>query len=84
VNIPYFERGGTSPMPAPLKDALAHLSEPNLFVLDLAPAVERYYANPAAPLLRFERDRHPSPAAHALIANAIDGFLRDQGVPAAR
>jgi hypothetical protein len=84
VNIPYFERGGTSPMPAPLKDALAHLREPNLSVLDLAPAVERYYASPAAPLLRFEHDRHPSPAAHALIADAIDSTLRDQGLLAAR
>ncbi|HEU0107849.1 MAG TPA: hypothetical protein VFT38_16830 [Vicinamibacteria bacterium] len=84
VNIPYFERGGTSLMPVPLKDALGHLGEPNVSVLDLAPTVERYYANASAPLLRFDRDRHPSPAGHALIAEAIDGFVRDQGLLAAR
>jgi hypothetical protein len=84
LNIPYLERGGTSPMPAPLKEALAHVGEPNLFVLDLAPAVARYYASPTGPLLRFDRDRHPSPAGHALIADAIDGFVRDQGWLAAR
>jgi hypothetical protein len=88
LNIPYFERGGTGPMPAPLKEALAAVPAPNLSVLDLAPAVQRHYADPAAPLLRFERDRHPNPAAHALIADAIDGFVRDRGLladlPAAR
>jgi hypothetical protein len=80
LNIPYFERGGTTAMPPPLKDALARLDAPNLSVLDLAPAVERYYADPSRPLLRFERDRHPNPAAHALIADAIDGFVRDRGL----
>ena len=67
LNIPYFERGGTGAMPAPLKDALARVAAPNLSVLDLAPIVERHYADPSAPLLRFDRDRHPNPAAHALI-----------------
>ena len=80
VNIPYFERGGTGAMPAPLKDALARVDAPNLSVLDLAPVVERHYADPSAPPLRFERDRHPNPAAHALIADAIDGFIRDRGL----
>jgi hypothetical protein len=80
LNIPYFERGGTNAMPAPLKDALVRVDAPNLSVVDLAPVVERHYADPAAPLLRFERDRHPNPAAHALIADAIDGFVRDRGL----
>jgi hypothetical protein len=80
LNIPYFEREGTGPMPAPLKEALAAVDAPNLSVLDLVPAVQRHYADPAAPLLRFERDRHPNPAAHALMADAIDGFVRDRGL----
>ena len=56
--------------------------------MDLAPFVERHYADPSAPLLRFDRDRHPNPAAHALMADAIDGYVRDRGLlpglPAAR
>jgi hypothetical protein len=80
LNIPYFERGGTGAMPAPLRDALVRVSAPNLAVLDLAPVVERYYARPSAPLLRFDRDRHPNAAAHALIADAVDAFVRDRGL----
>jgi hypothetical protein len=80
VNIPYFERGGTNAMPEPLKDALTRVSAPNVSVLDLAPIVARHYADPSAPLLRFDRDRHPSPAAHALIADALDGFVRDRAL----
>lgn len=80
VNLPYLERGSTNPIAAPLKEAIARLPAPNLYLLDLAPMVERYYANPAAPLLRFERDRHPNPAAHALFASAIDGFVREHGL----
>ena len=80
LNIPYFERGGTGAMPAPLKEALAHVAAPNVSTLDLAPVVERHYADPSAPLLRFDLDRHPNPAAHALIADAIDGFVRGQGL----
>jgi hypothetical protein len=80
VNLPYLERGTTNPIAAPLKEALARLPAPNLYLLDLGPMVERYYANPAAPLLRFERDRHPNPAAHALFAAAIDAFVREHGL----
>jgi hypothetical protein len=80
LNIPYFERGGTNAMPEPLKDALTRVSAPNVSVLDLAPIVERHYADPSAPLLRFDRDRHPNPAAHALIADALDGLVRDRGL----
>jgi len=80
LNIPYFERGGTNAMPEPLKDALTRVSAPNVSVLDLAPIVERHYADPSAPLLRFDRDRHPSPAAHALIADALDRLVRDRGL----
>ena len=80
LDIPYFERGGTGAMPAPLKDALARVDAPNLSALDLAPIVERHYADPSAPLLRFDRDRHPNPAAHALMADAIDSFVRGQGL----
>ena len=80
LDIPYFERGGTGAMPAPLKEALARVDAPNLSALDLAPIVERHYADPSAPLLRFDRDRHPNPAAHALMADAIDRFVRDRGL----
>jgi hypothetical protein len=80
LNIPYLERGGTNAMPAPLKEALARVGASNLSVLDLAPIVERHYADPSAPLLRFDRDRHPSPAAHALIADALDHFVRERGL----
>jgi hypothetical protein len=86
LNIPYFERGPTPPTPVPLKNALTRLLRPNMIFLDLGPAVDRHYSNPSAPLLRFERDRHPSAAAHALMADAIDASLRERWllpVPAA-
>ena len=77
VNLPYLERGTTNPIPAPLEEAVSHLGGRNVFLLDLAPVVQRHYAAPAAPLLRFDRDRHPNPAGHALFADAIDAFARD-------
>jgi hypothetical protein len=80
LNIPYLERGATNPLPAPLSEAVARLSAPNLSLLDLAPAVARHYARPAAPSLRFDRDRHPTPAGHALIADAVDEFVRGRGL----
>jgi len=78
VNLPYLERGTTNPIAEPLRDAVARLQAkaPNLAHLDLGPAVERYYASPSAPLLRFEHDRHPDPAGQALFADAIDAFVR--------
>lgn len=79
--VPQFlGRGQSTPVPAPLKEALARLHLPNLRVLDLGPTVARHYADPAAPSLRFERDAHPNPAAHALFAGAMDSFLRDRGL----
>jgi hypothetical protein len=84
VNLPYLERGTTNPMPGPLKDAVQALHRPNLLLLDLAPVVARHYADPAAPLLRAERDGHPNAAGHALIAESIDGFLREKGLVPAR
>jgi len=85
VHIPqYLGRGEYSPAPVPLKGAISRLHAPNLFFLDLWPVVARHYGDPAAPSLRFERDGHPDAAAHALFADAIDGFLRQKGlVPAA-
>ena len=80
VNLPYLEREGTSPAPAPLRDAVAALSAPNLSFLDLAPVVARHYAGPASPSLRFERDRHPSAAGHAVFAEGIDAFVRAHGL----
>jgi hypothetical protein len=87
LDIPYFERGASHSMPAPLKNALTRLARPDVVVLDLGPTVDRHYSNPSAALLRFERDRHPNAAAHALMAAAIDGSLRERGLlpgPAAR
>ncbi len=88
VNIPYFERGSTNTIPPPLTAAIEDVHASNLALLDLAPMVARYYADAAAPPLRFDRDRHPNSAAHALIAEAIDRLVRDRGwlpgLPAAR
>jgi hypothetical protein len=87
LDIPYFERGGPHHMPVPLKNALTRVLRSNIVFLDLGPAVDRHYASPSSPLLRFDRDRHPNAAAHALIAEAVDASLRERGLlpePAAR
>jgi hypothetical protein len=80
VDIPYFERGTGRSMPEPLRGAMRRLRRPGVALLDLGPAVDRHYADPSAPLLRFDRDRHPNGAAHALMADAIDGFVRERGL----
>jgi len=80
VYIPYLERGGTQAPSAALASALAGVEAPDVTVVDLAPVVARHYADPASPLLRFERDRHPSPAAHALFADALEPALRARGL----
>lgn len=78
--MPYLERGGTQePSPA-LAAALAEVAGAGVTVVDLAPAVRRHYADPAAPLLRFERDRHPSAAAHVLFASGLEPVLRARGL----
>ena len=76
VYIPYLERGETNPPPPALAAALRSVTGEGVTILDLAPVVARYYADPAQPLLRFERDAHPNPAGHALIADALEGALR--------
>jgi len=81
LDIPYFERGTGRSMPEPLRNAMRRLRRPGVALLDLGPAVDRHYADPSAPLLRFDRDRHPSAAAHRLMADAIDGFVRERGLP---
>jgi hypothetical protein len=80
VFIPYLERGGTNPPPPALSAALRSVAGPGVTVLDLAPVVARHYADPARPLLRFERDAHPNAAAHALIADEVEGALLRAGV----
>ena len=80
VDIPYFERGTGRSVPEPLRDAMRTLRRPSVAFLDLGPAVDRHYANPSAPLLRFDRDRHPNAAAHAVMAEAIDAFVQDRGL----
>ena len=80
LDIPYFERGTGRSMPEPLRNAVKRLHRPAVALLDLGPAVDRHYASPSAPLLRFDRDRHPNGAAHALMAEAIDAFVRDRGL----
>jgi len=42
--------------------------------------VADHYRDPASPPLRFDRDRHPNPAAHALIADALEPVLRERGL----
>jgi hypothetical protein len=80
VYIPYLERGGTPEPSAALAAALREVAAPDVTVVDLAPVVARHYADPASALLRFERDRHPSPAAHALFAGALEPVLRARGL----
>lgn len=80
VYIPYLERDGTNPVPPALAAALRSVIGDGVTVLDLAPVVARYYADPARPLLRFERDAHPNSAAHALIADELEGALRRGGL----
>jgi lysophospholipase L1-like esterase len=80
VYIPYLERGGTNAAPPALEGALRSVAGNGVTVVDLAPVVTRYYADPARPLLRFERDAHPNAAAHALIAEALEGALRRAGL----
>jgi hypothetical protein len=80
LDIPYFERGTGRSMPEPLRSAMRRLRRPGVALLDLGPVVDRHYADPSAPLLRFDRDRHPNATAHALMAGAIDGFARERGL----
>jgi hypothetical protein len=75
VYIPYLERGGTNPPPPAIAAALRSIGG-DVTVVDLSPAVARYYADVSRPLLRFERDRHPAPAGHALIADALEPVVR--------
>ncbi len=76
VHIPYFVRGATNPVPPELLHAL---NEDILFI-DLAPVVARYYSNPQNPLLHFDRDYHPNPLAHALIADEIEAILVEEEI----
>lgn len=77
VHLPYLERGTTNDAPGPLRDALARLGPDAPPLVDLTPAVRGHYAaSPDAELLRFPRDRHPSPAGHRLVAEQLAGPLR--------
>ena len=80
VYIPYLERGRTNPVPPALAWALRSVAGDGVTILDLAPVVARYYEDPARPLLRFELDAHPNAAAHALIADELEGVLRRGGL----
>ena len=80
VYIPYLERGGTNAASPALSAALRSVAGDGVSVLDLAPVVARYYADPARPLLRFERDAHPNAAAHLLIAEELERMLRVEGL----
>ena len=76
VFIPYLEReGGGGPAPA-LQAALRDVLSDGVTLVDLAPVVARHYADPANPLLRFDRDRHPNAAGHRLVADALEPVLR--------
>src|SRR5688572_2621101 len=72
VYLPYLERGTTNAVPPALRDAVSTVAGPSLTFLDLAPHVARHYADPTAPLLRFEQDSHPSAAGHAFFADAVE------------
>lgn len=77
VHLPYLERGTTNGMAPSLRQALLGAASPSLTVLDLSPLVSRHYADPAAPLLRFELDSHPSAAGHAFFADAVAARVRE-------
>jgi hypothetical protein len=79
LHIPYLERDSTGDVPPPLRLALSRLKDRPVF-LDLTPAVRRYYADPDRPLLRFERDSHPSALAHDLIASEVEKVIRERGL----
>jgi hypothetical protein len=76
VHLPYLERGTTNDPPAPLRQALLRLGSEAPDYVDLTPAVRAHYASPHAELLRFERDRHPAPAAHRLVADRLADPIR--------
>jgi hypothetical protein len=80
VYIPYLERGSTNAIPPALAAALRSVDGDGVTVLDLTPVITRYYADPARPLLRFERDAHPNALAHALIAGELEATLRRRGL----
>ena len=80
VHLPYLERGQTnSPSPA-VAAALAEARARGAHALDLSGAVAAHYRDPAAPLLRFERDAHPNAAAHRLFADEIETFALREGL----
>jgi hypothetical protein len=82
VHIPYLERGTTNDAPPPLREALARLGPDAPGFVDLTPYVRRHYAaSPDAELLRFPRDRHPSPAGHGLVAAELAEPIRRLLVP---
>jgi lysophospholipase L1-like esterase len=76
VYIPYLERDSTNPPSPALSASLRTVAGPQVTVVDLTSAVVRYYSDPNKPLLRFDHDRHPNAAGHALIADGLEPVLR--------
>jgi hypothetical protein len=76
VYIPSLRRGETAPPPPEV--AAAVFAQGDATLVDLAPAVLAHHREPGAASLVLGDDPHPSPAAHALIADAI-GRVIDRG-----
>ena len=78
VYIPYLNRDTTPP---PSQEMLRALEDKPVVFLNLEPIIRQHYQVPGAPLLRFQRDPHPSAAGHTLIANSILKFLETLASP---
>lgn len=73
VYIPYLRKSAVAPPPPELVGALRGK---DLEFLDLTQPVNGHYEDGGKEPLHFEKDDHPSAAAHELIAAEIDRFLR--------
>jgi hypothetical protein len=65
VHIPGLQRGAAGPPPGALTEAV---TADGVTLVDLTPAVHRYWASEPGGSLILVGDGHPNPAAHALIA----------------
>jgi len=75
VRVPGLQRGTAAPPPAALTDATA---AHHVTLVDLTPAVERYWASDPSGSLFLAGDGHPNRTAHALIAAELERALRSR------
>ncbi len=75
VRIPGLEPGAAAPPPPALTDATA---AHDVILVDLTPAVGRYWASDPNGSLHLTGDGHPNRTAHALIAAELERELRSR------